>query len=513
MKKYLLFDLDGTLTDPGVGITTCVQYALQSFGIEEPDLSQLEPFIGPPLKDSFKEFYNMDEEQAEAAVAKYRERFQDTGIFENEVYKGIPEMLRLLQSKGFYLAVASSKPTVYVERILEHFDLRKYFCVVVGSELDGTRVNKDEVVKEALNRLFAYKPIQYSQVYMIGDRKFDIEGAKALGVESVGVAYGYGDIEELKAAKADYIVRSVEELQKFLMRGVEEEKQEDGQKKGLSFQKIWVMLYYFLMFMLMRSIVMNAVDYLCTRLWEMNLPAAVDSFLFVRDSAMWEEGANFAFTGNQGVLKSMLGFIGAGLFIRKDAKHVIGVIAEENKLKYLRKESKVSYLLLVGATIGAAIGLNLALELAGVVDKSSAYQAVVEDQYSANFLLGLIALGVVSPIAEELLFRGIIHNLLKRVMSVKVALVFSSALFGLYHMNFVQGMYGFLMGCLIAYAYEYFGDFKMAVAVHVAANVLVYCLTYTPLVVTGFVSWPVCLAFGAMAAICLWSMGRKKDAF
>ena len=142
MKKYLLFDLDATLTDPKVGITTCGQYALPSFGIEEPDLDKLEPFIGPPLKESFQKFYNMDDEQAEAAIAKYRERFQDIGIFENELYDGIPEMLHTLQSKGLFLAVASSKPTVYVERILEHFQIDKYFKVVVGSELDGTRVNK-----------------------------------------------------------------------------------------------------------------------------------------------------------------------------------------------------------------------------------------------------------------------------------------------------------------------------------------------------------------------------------
>ena len=123
MKKYLLFDLDGTLTDPKIGITTCVQYALHSFGIEEPDLDKLEPFIGPPLRDSFMEFYGFTAEQAEEAVAKYRERFQNTGIFENEVYAGIPEMLKNLQSKGYFLALASSKPQIYVERILEHFDL------------------------------------------------------------------------------------------------------------------------------------------------------------------------------------------------------------------------------------------------------------------------------------------------------------------------------------------------------------------------------------------------------
>ena len=127
MKKYLLFDLDGTLTDPKVGICTCVQYALSSFGIEEPDLDKLEPFIGPPLKDSFQKYYNMDDAQAEAAIEKYRERFRDTGIFENKLYDGIPQMLNALNSQGMFMAVASSKPTEFVRRILDHFGIGKYF--------------------------------------------------------------------------------------------------------------------------------------------------------------------------------------------------------------------------------------------------------------------------------------------------------------------------------------------------------------------------------------------------
>lgn len=513
MKKYLLFDLDGTLTDPGVGITTCVQYALKAFGIEEPDLKKLEPFIGPPLRESFMNFYGFTAEQAEEAVAKYRERFQETGIFENEVYEGIPEMLRTLQSKGLFLAVASSKPQVYVERILEYFDLKKYFAVVVGSELDGTRENKDEVVQEALNRLFAYKPIQKNQVYMIGDRCFDIEGAKALGVESVGVTYGYGDMEELKAAKADYIVRDVEELQKFLLRGVDEEQEKEKGRQGLTFGNIWVMLYSFLIFMVVRSIVMYVVELVCVQLWSMNLPAWLDTFLFVRDPAAFGEGADFAFTGNQGVLKSVLGFVGGALAIRRDAEKLIERTWEETKLSHLRKEGKVSYLLLAGATVCSVIALNLLMELLGIVDKSGAYQAVQADQYSANFLLGLLAFGVVSPIAEELLFRGILHNYLRQLFPVKLALLLSSAFFGLYHMNYVQGIYGFFMGCLIAYAYEYFGRFYMAVAVHAGANILVYCLTYTAVINTGFVSWPVCLAAAAMAAGFLTVMGRRKSVF
>ena len=190
MKKYLLFDLDGTLTDPKQGICTCVQYALLSFGIEEPNLDKLEPFIGPPLKDSFIKFYDLTEKQAEAAIEKYRERFADVGLFENELYPGISKMLRTLRARGLVLAVASSKSTVYVQRILEHFRIDRYFKAVVGSELDGRRVNKDEVVQEALRRLFGDKPVDLDQVYMIGDRCFDVEGAHKNGVESVGVTYG-----------------------------------------------------------------------------------------------------------------------------------------------------------------------------------------------------------------------------------------------------------------------------------------------------------------------------------
>ena len=200
MKRYLLFDLDGTLTDSKLGITTCVQYALRAFGIEEPDLDKLEPFIGPPLSDSFQNFYHMSREQAQAAVEKYRERFRDVGIFENQVYPGIPKMLRTLKERGMHLAVASSKPEVFVERILEHFHLREYFEAVVGSELDGRRGKKEEVMEEALGRLFGQAPVEKDQVYMIGDRRFDMEGAQSMGVESVGVSYGYGSLQELKEA-------------------------------------------------------------------------------------------------------------------------------------------------------------------------------------------------------------------------------------------------------------------------------------------------------------------------
>lgn len=232
MKKYVLFDLDGTLTDPMEGITRCVQYALAAAGIEEPNLQKLTPFIGPPLKESFMEFYGFSEEEAEKAVAKYRERFRDTGIFENVIYDGIPGMLATLQEAGMTLAVASSKPEVFVNRILKHFSIDSYFDVVVGSELDGRRTDKKEVVAEALSRLYGREKAdegkqtsmdvkqmaeKHKYTYMVGDRKFDIIGAKSEGLISVGVTYGYGSVEELEAEQPDYLAESVERLQEILL--------------------------------------------------------------------------------------------------------------------------------------------------------------------------------------------------------------------------------------------------------------------------------------------------------
>ena len=214
MYQYILFDLDGTLTDSKIGITSCVQYALHKLGIEEPDLDELEPFIGPPLTDSFREFYGFDDETVQQAVIYYRERFSTVGLFENDIYPGIAQMLERLKKAGRRLAVASSKPTVFVKQILEHFEILSYFDVIVGSELDGTRAKKEEVVEEALRQLLCDG--NGHDIVMVGDRKFDVEGAKAYGIDSIGVAYGYAACGELEEAGADVIVETVEELEKAL---------------------------------------------------------------------------------------------------------------------------------------------------------------------------------------------------------------------------------------------------------------------------------------------------------
>lgn len=220
MFDYILFDLDGTLTDPKIGITSSVQYALRAFGIDEPNLDKLEPFIGPPLTDSFMEFYDFTKEQAQQAVVKYRERFDKQGIYENTMYEGIDKMLSALKKRGKTLSIASSKPTPLVTRVLEHFQIKQYFDYIVGSEFDGTRSKKEEVVAYALEQMapnLQDARERKERVAMVGDRKFDVEGARAFGLTSVGVSFGYASEGELEAAGADYIVDTVSELEELLM--------------------------------------------------------------------------------------------------------------------------------------------------------------------------------------------------------------------------------------------------------------------------------------------------------
>ncbi len=216
MYRYLLFDLDGTLTDSSEGICKSIQYSLEKIGIQVDDLKTLEVFIGPPLRYSFKEYFGLEGELAEQAIAFYRERYAAVGKYENSPYPGIREMLVRLKAAGAVLAVASSKPELYVEDILRHFDLYELFDYVVGSDLEGKRETKTAVIREAMERMKVTEE-ERKEVLMIGDRHFDINGAKELSLNSLGVYYGFAKSGELEAAGADYVADTVEELEKLLL--------------------------------------------------------------------------------------------------------------------------------------------------------------------------------------------------------------------------------------------------------------------------------------------------------
>lgn len=213
MYKAIFFDLDGTLTESGEGITKSVQYALEKLGKPEEDLDKLRVFIGPPLMEQFMKYADIDETEARKAVEYYRERYAVKGIFENRPYDGVENMLRELKGRGYILAVASSKPEYYVTKILDYFNLSSYFEVVVGSEMNGARTSKTEVIEEALKRLNMSD--RRKEVLMVGDKEHDVLGARAAGLACVAVGYGYGTKEELTVAQPLKIVASIEELLRF----------------------------------------------------------------------------------------------------------------------------------------------------------------------------------------------------------------------------------------------------------------------------------------------------------
>ncbi len=210
---YNLFDLDGTLTDPGPGITNSVMYALQKSGYPVPERSELYKFIGPPLVFSFKTYSGMSDEEAERALWYYRERFEAGGLFENEIYPGIPELLEKIKRGGGRIILCTGKPEEFAVRILEYFGILKYFDFAAGNTLDEKRPEKRQVMEHIMARFPDLGP---ENTVMVGDRRYDVLAAKELGFTAAGVLFGYGTREELEEANADMLAESVGELEKLL---------------------------------------------------------------------------------------------------------------------------------------------------------------------------------------------------------------------------------------------------------------------------------------------------------
>lgn len=213
MYSVVLFDLDGTITDPGVGITNSVAYALEKFNIKVKDRTELYQFIGPPLQESFAEYYHFDQEECNRAVSYYREYFKDRGIYENEMYNGMRELLEELHDAGRKVILATSKPEQFAVKILKYFQIDQYFDYIAGATMDSSRSRKSDVIAYALQQNGIGN---LTSAVMIGDREHDILGAREVGMDSIGVLYGYGSREELREAGATHIAETVDEIRKWL---------------------------------------------------------------------------------------------------------------------------------------------------------------------------------------------------------------------------------------------------------------------------------------------------------
>lgn len=553
MFSYILFDLDGTLSDPKQGICGSVQYALKSFGIDEPDMDRLEPFIGPPLRDSFMKYYHFTQEQAEEAVAKYRERFSVTGKYENTLYPGITVLLHDLVQSGAKLAVASSKPTVYVEDILVHFGIRQYFDIVVGSELDGTRDRKEEVVLEVLRQLAQRYGTKPWEVVMIGDRSFDIEGAKAAGTHNIAVTYGYAQPGELEQAGAEIIVRDVQGLRQVLLGGTGqsarhfvgqngwqnarqsggwETQQSDRQEPPVGSSRRY------------RSGAGHSVRQSAGQNTGQSRAASGGGQMSDKARSFWKAiGVSVLAMGtyylvsigiSTGVLLMALLMapvmevfgIGVGeesynLWMNlANAAATIGAFAaclgiwrRQMTFKTTKSIDGLSLVPMVILAAASAVGMNGLLNLIELYRFSPTFQEISQIQFDTPVWLGILSYGILAPLGEEVVFRGVVYGQLKKVMKVPVAIVLSGLAFGLFHGNLVQAVYATVIGILLALVYELYGTLIAPMVFHGVANLFVYIMLDLTSFGDAFLTPVACIIFlmiSAVSVIMMYKLQKKQ---
>lgn len=528
MYRYILFDLDGTLTDSREGICKCVQYALSKMGIEEPDLEKLEKFIGPPLRDSFMEYYNMSAEEAEQATATYRERYSTVGMFENEVYPGIPELLRDLKKKDKYVAIASSKPTVYVDEILKHFEIRDYFDLVVGSELDGSRDKKEDVLNYTLTQMFPEGEIEYEEVVMIGDRKFDIEAAHTLGVGNIGVSYGFGSREELEEAGADKIVNTVQGLRTTLLpilgqsqssvsfKGTENTA--NGEKKGSgvdwkaegkeagkkSFARTWSFIgpvasywiggqaFYYLFVVLLYALIckndQTLFETLCSDYrWQMGLYvlACVFPVLF-----LWFQQRKRAKRIAAAAVSEMEGGrTGTTAGTGKETAKETGIVSEFNGFS----SKNLIYWLSIPLIGLGFLGLSNYLNFWNVTEEYSEFTAI---KYSFNFWPGLILYGLLVPLMQQYVYVKLSYESAKKYMKGNMPMILTVVLYAFISSNgaltiLVESLLGIVLLAASIYAYDRTKSYLFTTVFYTLAYALIWIFQTVNVLQTGLARIPV----------------------
>ena len=537
MSQVILFDLDGTLTESGEGIINCVQYALEKLGKKEEHPENLQCFIGPPLKEQFMKYAGLSEKEGEKAVVYYRERYTTTGIFENRLYPKIPELLELLKINNKILAVASSKPEVYVKQILEHFQIADYFTAIVGSELDGRRTEKAEVIEEALRRMHLEE--ERDKVLMVGDRSHDVQGAISCGLQCIGVAYGYGSREELEKAGAVYIADSVEDLgilaspndeettenvesvrniipdrekvKKYEIpetRKLEKEEKEmpESAKKKEKFRystagQIWRLIYPFL------------IHYGATLL------ATIALYLvyLIQAGGLQETASAGQRLINSTLYVTLIGDLTAAiilyLFYRKDQMHRKEGFSGTGKA-FVWAPPVIWFSVIILA-IATGQFLNDLINGLHLNDLFTGYSEVSEQAFSGQPVgLMILVVGIIGPICEELMFRGIVFHRLKDWVKPQAAIVISALLFGIYHGNVVQFFYATCMGVMLAIIYDKTGTLWISIVAHIAANL--WSLFGSSFWSSLWQQIPAGMLFGVMIEILLcvipsyWLFGYKR---
>jgi len=495
MSEVILFDFDGTITDSGEGITKCVQYALSHFGINEPDLKKLECFIGPPLKEQLIKYGNLSVKQAETAQALFRERYNKEGIHENKVYDGIESVLGLLKARGKTLGIASSKPTVHINQILEQCKLTQYFDVVVGAELDDSKADKAEVIERALELLGMQD--NRAAVVMVGDRFYDVVGALKCGIQCIGVAYGYGGIYELETAGAIYIAQTVEDLKVLAGNSRAEASRRNQNAKDSGQRKV------------------TQIGFL-GKIWQIFYPLGIYFFLVVLATIV----ASLVLMTLSG---KMYGYdIESILTVEKEyALFIMGAVAILALPVFIKIYQKDQTLRARGRLVrvrGRQKGISVGSYLAAIllmVSASQIFAMMVEEGKpltNQTITVTIIVVGVLIPLIEEIVFRGVIFKRLQEYTGTVVAIFLSGLLYGIYHESITQCIYAVIIGWLLAFVFSQADNILVPIAGHMAANLLrIFGRDFTKSIVAdNVVKYIVLSVLIVMAVLSLIYIGNSR---
>ena len=484
MWRTVFFDLDGTLANSGEGIMRCVQYALdREFGIKA-DIKELRSFVGPPLREQFIRYANLTPEEADRAVARYGERYRAAGIYEISVLPGISELLMELRRAGLRLVLVSSKPTEYCREILSRIGIAQYFDDVVGSDQNGRTAGKPDAIEKAIRVTGC---ADRNEIVMVGDRRYDVIGAKQCGVGSIGVTYGYGSRMELEYEWPDCIVDNPTELRNVLigqlMAGsaggnflndgspnpeIIGEAVKPAKKSGTQrlldridkIYKVWRIVYPILLHLGITTVVASGL-----------IIAALIFGEFVR---LPDGTSLYEYISNQMVLLTGIADAAAipvaWLFMRGDQKKR----KEAGGGKYLLNRNKIGVkeiILIALLSIGIAQVVNFLITLIPYED--AIYEETSEEMfYQTGLLLQLAVIGVIGPICEELVFRGLVFRRARDYVGFWPAASLSGLVFGIYHGNVTQGIFAAIMGIIFAMVYEHYGTIWASITAHIANNVM-----------------------------------------
>ena len=502
MKKLILFDLDGTLTDSGPGVCAAVAYTLQRMGYPEHASRDLLRFVGPPLVEELIAATGCSRKEAEAGTAYFHEAYDDKEIYNNSVYPGIPWMLRDLKQAGCILGIASSKPENMVVQVLEHFGLLQYFDFIAGAPADRVGgAEKAEVLEHVIQEAgFAFAR---NAVVLVGDRKYDVYGAGKCGVTCVGVTYGYGGRTELVESGADYVVDNVPELNGLLLQMAAAAPADTGpaqMTRGMSVgAKIWDILFpviYMLVGNIVAGIAAAAVLMLTTT------PGNLDQ--------LWSKAGPYTLAA-MGVFNLFTIFF-IGRIYRRDNFRFRDI--------YQQTWGGPRIALAMLMMVALSHILNTVIDISRLEHVFPGYSQSAAGVFESVSLPVLtVYVGLLAPIAEELIFRGLLYRRLRAHLGIGWAIGISSALFGVFHGNMIPFLYGAALGIFLALLYERSGRILVPVLAHVFCNLFsVYgeSLLQTLLGEQLRRMMPVIIiAEAAFVAVCIYILflrGKKKAA-